>query len=57
MHHSSGMIYEGMWVNGRPESMPTKLVITEAEIESLQGSYINIEVECQTAEGVAVKQG
>jgi hypothetical protein len=48
MIHCSGFIYEGIWLNGKPCKMATKLVITgEPVLELTQGQTFTIEVECQ----------
>ena len=50
MMHSSGVIYDGLWLNGRPVAMATKLVITGYEnslIETTQGQPFSLTVECR----------
>ena len=57
MKHSSGMIYEGIWVNGHPANMAQKLVITITPEDILQGVFFNVEVQCQTEDGTPVSTG
>ena len=48
LQHSSGMMYEGLWINGKPADMASKLVILNATpIENEQGTYFQVEVECR----------
>ena len=48
MEHCSGMLYEGLWINGHPANMASKLVITNTTpVEVTQGEYFEITVECQ----------
>ena len=52
MEHCSGMLYEGLWVNGRPVNMALKLVITnESPVEVTQGMHFEIKVQCQNELG------
>lgn len=52
--HSSGMIYEGLWINGKPANIASRLVITnETPVVVEQGSYFEINVECQNDLGTA----
>lgn len=56
MHHSSGMHYEGMWCNGRPAHMASKLVITNVSpINTIQGVYFEVSVECQKENGTTTQ--
>lgn len=50
--HSSGVIYEGLWVNGMPSVMATKVVI-DVETKTIpinQGEGFSIKVECRNSE-------
>ena len=56
MTHSSGMFYEGLWINGKPATMATKLAITnEGPIEIIQGMPFKIEVQCQNPDGQLIE--
>lgn len=57
MSHCSGVTYEGIWINGVPERMASKLAIKSAveTIEIVQGDSFLIEVECQDDEGELVE--
>ena len=52
MKHCSGMSYEGLWVNGKPLNIATKLVIKceNPPLEVIHGETFNIEVECRNDE-------
>ncbi len=56
MTHASGVIYEGLWINGKPAITATKLAIkTEAPIEIIQGTPFSIEVECRNDNDDAIE--
>ena len=61
IHHCSGMIYEGLWINGRPAAMASKLVIVSPELESsaplelISGTAFTLAVECQSEDGETVE--
>ena len=56
MIHSSGMSYEGFWINGKPAEMATKLVILcESPLEIIQGVPFSIEVECQNEDNTKIE--
>ncbi|KAG2459359.1 MORN1 protein, partial [Polypterus senegalus] len=52
MIHSSGIIYEGQWINGQPACAATKIVIEGGDVlEVFQDSFFNVEVQLQDDEG------
>ena len=52
MTHASGVLYEGLWINGRPSAMSAKIVITnENPIEIIQGTAFELSIECQNDMG------
>ena len=58
---TSGMKYEGMWVNDCPEKLAVKLTITlsaQSECQSIiPGQMFTVKVECQTQEREIVTEG
>ena len=46
--HSSGIFYEGLWINGKPAAMATRISIKTdvEEIEVNQGMPFALEIEC-----------
>ena len=56
MEHCSGMRYEGLWINGKPERLATKLVFKceVTPLEVIQGETFSIEVECRNDDGELV---
>ena len=57
MKHSSGMIYEGMWVNGHPANMAQRLMVTATPSDLVQGVYFSVQVQCVTEDGRHVPTG
>ena len=56
MTHCSGMTYEGLWVNGRPAEMATKMVVTcEEKLDVVQGTPFSIEVNTLDEEGTLIE--
>uniref|UniRef100_A0A8D0HKR2 MORN repeat containing 1 n=1 Tax=Sphenodon punctatus TaxID=8508 RepID=A0A8D0HKR2_SPHPU len=50
--HCSGVIYDGLWINGYPAAQAKKLVILGPEvIDVIQGSAITLHVQLQNEEG------
>ena len=49
MSHSSGVTYEGLWVNGRP------VVMEASPVEVLQGEPLLLEVQCQNDDGELIE--
>ena len=50
------MSYEGLWVNGMPVKMATKLVLTcEPQIEVIQGTPFNIEIHTVDEDGETIE--
>jgi len=51
----SGACYEGLWINGRPEHMAVKLVITGLDdtnsVLVAPGESFTVSVECHTDDG------
>ena len=56
MNHSSGMYYEGLWVNGKPAVVSKRLIFKNPEtIEIMQGTPFAIEVLCVDEDGELVE--
>ncbi|XP_015748166.1 PREDICTED: uncharacterized protein LOC107327953 [Acropora digitifera] len=52
MIHTSGVSYEGMWINGRPEAEGRQIcIVGEEYVEVTQGRPFGFEVECVTIDG------
>lgn len=55
MSHTSGFKYEGLWINGRPAKMATKLVCSvENPLELNQGVPFALVIECHNEDGELV---
>lgn len=56
MRHASGIYYRGLWVNGFPEMMASKLVIVglESPLVLGQGQAFSIKVECRDDDDVLI---
>ena len=56
MVHCSGMNFEGLWINGRPNQLSSHLIVDiESPLEVVQGVPFTIEVRCQDSEGNIVE--
>ncbi|XP_013400280.1 MORN repeat-containing protein 1-like isoform X3 [Lingula anatina] len=59
MYHCSGFVYEGLWINGEPAQLATKIVLVGTEegntIEITQGETFALQIECRTDEGEVVE--
>ena len=54
--HSSGISYEGLWVNGYPAVMADRLVIkVESPLQITQGSAFSLVVESHNEDGELVE--
>ena len=58
MVHSSGIVYEGLWINGFPSAMATKIVFKSltSPHEVIQGQSFDAEVMLVNAEGEMVER-
>ena len=56
MQHCSGMVYEGLWINGRPANFAHKLSIKaiSSPLDVIQGQPFTIDIEVQNEEGEIV---
>ena len=57
MVHCSGMSFEGLWINGQPSLLASKLVVSNVDgcLEVVQGVPFNLEIECQNEDGETVE--
>lgn len=59
MRHCSGLTYHGIWSNGNPTVLPTKLVIineTGKEVmEFIQGQPFDLKVQCVNDNGEIIE--
>lgn len=59
MRHCSGLTYHGVWSNGNPTVLPSKLAIVNEtgkdEIELVQGQPFNLKVKCTNDQGDIVE--
>ncbi|KAM9034691.1 MORN repeat-containing protein 1 [Sarcophilus harrisii] len=56
MIHCSGIIYDGLWINGYPATQASKIVILgPTVIKMVQGSSITLKVQLQTDDGEVVR--
>ena len=57
--HSSGFVYEGMWINGKPAVMATKIELCDADasigITISQGECFDIKIQTVNDEGEVIK--
>lgn len=56
MQHSSGVIYEGLWINGKPATMAVRLQLrgVEGPLEVVQGTAFDLEVVCVNEAGEVI---
>ncbi len=57
MMHSSGMVAEGLWVNGLPSPMASKLAVVDVRVllEVVQGVPFQLHIQCQDEEGKLIE--
>ncbi|KAL3859505.1 hypothetical protein ACJMK2_009723 [Sinanodonta woodiana] len=58
LKHSSGLVHNGVWINGHPRSTPVKLVIIHDKdpLELEQGQTFDIHIECRDENDQVVKE-
>ena len=56
LSHASGMVYEGLFINGRPSRVACQLKIKcESPLEVIQGMPFALDVECIDEDGEVVE--